>query len=220
MPPKDDEIKTVDNTVNEEKHDNVETSKDSATMEPTEESSAKVDSSKLVDKLQKRLTKEQADKNEWRDKFEEVSKELEKLKNANEPKKSVTEIRQQNKAQAELETRDKRIAELEAQIKRADTLKEVNGIFKDADLNVSDDILNLVVASDSETTVSNAKAVIDLVNQSFEDGRKEILKGRTPKVSATQSKPINSFNDMTLLERVELKKNDPERYQELIRGFH
>lgn len=220
MPPKDDEIKTVDNTVNEEKHDNVETSKDSAAMEPTEESSAKVDSSKLVDKLQKRLTKEQADKNEWRDKFEEVSKELEKLKNANEPKKSVTEIRQQNKAQAELETRDKRIAELEAQIKRADTLKEVNGIFKDADLNVSDDILNLVVASDSETTVSNAKAVIDLVNQSFEDGRKEILKGRTPKVSATQSKPINSFNDMTLLERVELKKNDPERYQELIRGFH
>lgn len=218
--PNDDGIKTVEKTASEEKHDNVETSKDSATMEPTEESSAKVDSSKLVDKLQKRLTKEQADKNEWRDKFEEVSKELEKLKNANEPKKSVTEIRQQNKAQAELETRDKRIAELEAQIKRADTLKEVNGIFKDADLNVSDDILNLVVASDSETTVSNAKAVIDLVNQSFEDGRKEILKGRTPKVSATQSKPINSFNDMTLLERVELKKNDPERYQDLIRGFH
>lgn len=216
--PHDDGIKTVENTANEEKHENVETS--NATMEPTEESSTKVDSSKLVDKLQKRLTKEQADKNEWRDKFEEVAKELEKLKNANEPKKSVTEIRQQNKAQAELETRDKRIAELEAQIKRADTLKEVDGIFKDADLNVSDDILNLVVASDSETTVSNAKAVIDLVNQSFEDGRKEILKGRTPRASTQSTKPVKSFNDMTLLEKVELKKNDPERYQELIKGYH
>ena len=151
----------------------------SSSADADKDDESKINGDKVIAKLQARLTKEQADKNEFKDKYESLKKEFDNLKSG----KSVKDIHEEDKSKQEIAERDKQIKQLQAKIKRSETLKEVDGIFKDADLSVSDDVLNLVVASDSEQTVSNAKAIIDLVNKSFEDGRSTILKGKTPKSS-------------------------------------
>lgn len=155
-----------------------------AGADPKSNSEGKIDSNKLAEKLQARLTKEQADKNEYKDKYQSAVKELERLKAG---KKSVKELHDADQNQQALAAKDKEIKKLQSQIKRSETLKQVDGIFKDADLRVSDDVLGLVVSDDNEKTVANAKAIIDLVNKSYENGRKTILKGKTPKADGNSA---------------------------------
>lgn len=185
-----------------------EKSKEDTSANTKQEDQGKIDSNKLAEKLQARLTKEQADKNVYKDKYEAVKQELDQLKQG----KSVKELHEKDKNDKMIAEKDKLINDLQAKIKRNETLKQVDGIFKDADLNVSDEILNLVVSDDSETTVNNAKAIIDLVNSSFDRGRQTILKGKTPKASVAHSVQSTSPNKMTLLDRAKLHKEDPESY--------
>ena len=46
----------------------------------------------------------------------------------------------------------------------------------------------MVVDNDANVTASNAKAIIELVNKSREEGRNSILKGQTPKVGGDKLK--------------------------------
>lgn len=187
------------------------TSTNSSSADAEKKDETQVDGSKVIAKLQARLTKEQADKNEFKDKYENLKKEFESLKSG----KSVKDIHKEDKSKQELAERDKQIKELEAKIKRSETLKEVDGIFKDADLSVSDEILNLVVADDNEKTVSNASAIIDLINKSREDGRNTILKGKTPKSTGKSINP-KSAKGLSILERAKLLKSDPSTYNNLM----
>ncbi len=183
----------------------------SAGVNDEEGSDGKVNRDRVVEKLQNRLTKEQADKNEYKDKYEAAKKKLEEF----EAGKSVKDLHEKNKTQAMIDEKDKQIKSLQAQIKRSETLKAVDGIFKDANLSVSDDVLNLVVSDDNEKTVSNAQAIIDLVNDSYEKGRQTILKGKTPKTGSASPVKVTNSNRMSLLDRVKLNKEDPEGYSSL-----
>lgn len=200
------------NAANQSTETKSDEAQDGSSADTNEDSSdGPVNGNKVVKKLQDRLTKEQADKNEYKDKYEAARKELDELRSG----KSVKELHEKNKTQAALDEKDKKIQQLQAQIKRSETLKAVDGIFKDASLSVSDDILNLVVSDDNDQTVANAQAVIDLVNSSYERGRQTILKGKTPKTgSASPVKQINS-NRMSLLDRARLIKEDPESYSSI-----
>lgn len=181
--PKDEQTQATETEEQKQTTENQSTqdtsTETSSSADADKDDESKINGDKVIAKLQARLTKEQADKNEFKDKYESLKKEFDNLKSG----KSVKDIHEEDKSKQEIAERDKQIKQLQAKIKRSETLKEVDGIFKDADLSVSDDVLNLVVASDSEQTVSNAKAIIDLVNKSFEDGRSTILKGKTPKSS-------------------------------------
>ncbi len=162
------------------------------TVSPTEPDRAAASSSKGKDDFQKidadsivkpyidRITKEQAQKNDYKTKYEDAMKEIEQLRGKD--SKSAKEITEED------ETLKKQNADLNAQIKRSNDIKEVNGIFKKADLNIGDDVLNMVVNNDATVTVSNAKAIIDLVNKSREEGRNSILQGQTPKVGGNKLK--------------------------------
>ena len=46
----------------------------------------------------------------------------------------------------------------------------------------------MVVNDDASITASNAKAIIELVNKSREEGRNSILKGQTPKTGGNKLK--------------------------------
>ena len=181
--PKDEQTQATETEEQKQTTENQSTqdtsTETSSSADADKDDESKINGDKVIAKLQARLTKEQADKNEFKDKYESLKKEFDNLKSG----KSVKDIHEEDKSKQEIAERDKQIKQLQAKIKRSETLKEVDGIFKDADLSVSDDVLNLVVDSDSEQTVSNDKAIIDLVNKSFEDGRSTILKGKTPKSS-------------------------------------
>lgn len=145
----------------------------------------KLDADEIVKPYIDRITKEQAKKNDYKSKYEDALKEVDRLRNNG---KSAKEITEEDERQKEYEQLKKTNAELKAQIERSNAIKDVNGIFKKADLNIDDNVLNMVVDNDANVTASNAKAIIELVNKSREEGRNSILKGQTPKVGGDKLK--------------------------------
>ncbi len=148
------------------------------TVSPTEPDRAAASSSKGKDDFQKidadsivkpyidRITKEQAQKNDYKTKYEDAMKEIEQLRGKD--SKSAKEITEEDERTKEIETLKKQNADLNAQIKSSNDIKVVN--------------------NDATVTVSNAKAIIDLVNKSREEGRNSILQGQTPKVGGNKLK--------------------------------
>lgn len=147
----------------------------------------KIDADKIVQPYIDRITKEQAKKNDYKSKYEKALKELDELK-AN-GGKSAKEITENDERLKEIANLKKQNAELSATLAHNKTISDVNAIFKKAELSVSDEVLNMVANTNAETTASNAKAIINLINEARESGRQSILQGKTPKTGG--HKPNN-----------------------------
>ena len=147
----------------------------------------KIDADKIVQPYIDRITKEQAKKNDYKSKYEKALKELDELK-AN-GGKSAKEITENDERLKEIANLKKQNAELSATLAHNKTISDVNAIFKKAELSVSDEVLNMVANTNAETTASNAKAIINLINEARESGRQSILQGKTPKTGG--HKPTN-----------------------------
>lgn len=147
----------------------------------------KIDADKIVQPYIDRITKEQAKKNDYKSKYEKALKELDELK-AN-GGKSAKEITENDERLKEIANLKKQNAELSATLAHNKTISDVNAIFKKAELSVSDEVLNMVANTNAEVTASNAKAIINLINEARESGRQSILQGKTPKAGG--HKPTN-----------------------------
>ena len=114
-------------------------------------------------------------------KQDDLETQVEKLKaeNAKLKKGSVKEL---SKADKESE-KDKQIADLNAKIERMQAMNDTDTVFKENGLNVSREILEMVVTNDAEQTVANAKSLIDFIENDKSEARKESLKGTTPKLN-------------------------------------
>lgn len=137
------------------------------------------DADKLVDKLQKRIGKEQASKNSYKDRLAKAEAKIKELQ----ADKSVKEMSDEDKAKQAEDEKDKTIKDLQAKLARQTSIAETDKVFKEAGLSVSDDVLNMVVTTNDKQTYANAKALIDYTNQVQETVRKSYLKGSTPKVT-------------------------------------
>lgn len=144
----------------------------------------KINADEIVKPYIDRITKEQAKKNDYKTKYENALKELDQLRNNG--GKTAKEISEEDDRAKELKALKEQNQALNAKIAHEQTIKDVNEIFKKADLSVGDDILNMVANSDAKITASNAKAIINLVNEARESGRNSILKGKTPKASGSK----------------------------------
>lgn len=175
---------------------------------------SQIDSDSVVEKLKHRLGKEQADK-------VDAQKELADLRekyNALKEQKSVKKLSEEDKTKKALSEKDKRINELEFELKHREALSQVDAVFKEAGLNVGEQVLNMVTSNDDEKTYNNAQAVIELVNKVRKDTRNSFFKGKTPTDAGKHINPSKKLSEMSLLERVQLKKQDPEAYRELEKG--
>ena len=137
------------------------------------------DADKLVDKLQKRIGKEQASKNSYKDRLAKAEAKIKELQ----ADKSVKEMSDEDKAKQAEDEKDNTIKDLQAKLARQTSIAETDKVFKEAGLSVSDDVLNMVVTTNDKQTYANAKALIDYTNQVQETVRKSYLKGSTPKVT-------------------------------------
>ncbi|WP_191993319.1 capsid assembly scaffolding protein Gp46 family protein [Limosilactobacillus reuteri] len=137
------------------------------------------DADKLVDKLQKRIGKEQVSKNSYKDRLAKAEAKIKELQ----VDKSVKEMSYEDKAKQAEDEKDKTIKDLQAKLARQTSIAETDKVFKEAGLSVSDDVLNMVVTTNDKQTYANAKALIDYTNQVQETVRKSYLKGSTPKVT-------------------------------------
>lgn len=179
-----------------------------------------LDSDKAVDKLQKRLGKESAEKHDLEDQLTQARQLIEELKSG---KKSVKELSDEDKKKQDTDEKDSKIQELELQIARTKAISETDAVFKEQGLVVSEDILNMVVgdASDSDSNFSNVKALMSLVNQIRDEDRKESLKGRTPRENgkSTPDYTKDDFANMTMSQKTDLYAQNPELFKKLTGGI-
>ena len=161
-----------------------------------------LDGDKLVKKLQKRIGKEQNEKHSLQDQLDKANEKIKQLQSG----KSIKELSDEDKAKKAESDKDKKIASLEAQITRRDNIKQTNEVFKEAGLNVSDDVLNMVVVDNDKQTYANVQALIKYTNQIQSGVKRELLKGSTPK--------INGKPSMTKAEIAKIK--DPLKRQKAI----
>ena len=143
-----DDAKEVNST------QNAEPGKAAETDSEKKDEFKKIDADEIVKPYIDRITKEQAQKNDYKNKYEDALKELDQLKQKG--SKSAKKITEDDERAKEIEDLKKQNADLSAQIAHSKTIKDVNSIFKKAELNVDDDVLNMVANNDAEVTASNA----------------------------------------------------------------
>ncbi len=174
-----------------------------APIDTPEDDEKKVDSDKIVEKLKKRIGKEQASKHDLEKQLKDAQAEIERIKSG----KSVKKLSDEDKAKKASDEKDAKIAELEAKLARNEAIKQTAEVFKESGLNVSDKVLDMVVANDDEKTYANVQTLIEFAQSIQSDTKKGMLKGHTPRQ--------NGNNKMSKADI--MKINDPVKRVEAIK---
>lgn len=194
----------MDNEQNKEQLTNdQEQTGQGAPIETPEDDEKKVDSDKIVEKLKKRIGKEQASKHDLEKQLKDAQVEIERIKSG----KSVKKLSDEDKAKKASDEKDAKIAELEAKLARNEAIKQTAEVFKESGLNVSDKVLDMVVANDDEKTYANVQTLIEFAQSIQSDTKKGMLKGHTPRQ--------NGNNKMSKADI--MKINDPVKRVEAIK---
>lgn len=200
---------TVDTKPSTENTDQTETAIDDQT----------VDSDKVVDKLKHRIGKEQAEKNSALDQVKELKAKLADYESG---KVNVKKLSDDDKKKQEQAAKDTELKNLRDKVKIMEASQQTDEVFKEAGLSVNKDVLAMVVSAKDETTLDNAKALIDFANEIKEATRQEYMKGSTPKVNG---KPVDTdvsqeqFDLMTMAQKVNLQAKNPELFKKLTGGI-
>lgn len=143
----------------------------------------------------------------WKKELKAEQAEAEKTRNMTEKDKAIYDAKKQSD----------RIAELEAQINRNNLEKEASKMLSEAGIVSSEDVLDFVVGTDEEQTVSRVNAFTKLVKDIADKQVSEMLKGKTPTRTENQAKGLTKadFNKMSYAQRVHLKQTDSELYNQL-----
>lgn len=144
-----------------------------------------IDADKIAKKLQKRISKEQEGKHQALKEVEELKAKLAKYESND---KSIKELSDEEKAKQEEDAKDRRIKELEDRLARNEALKQTKQVFEESDIQVSDDVLDMVVVNDNKKTVANVQAITNFIEKIKKDTRKELLAGKTPRTTGVKTK--------------------------------
>lgn len=137
------------------------------------------DSDKIVEKLQKRIGKEQAEKNETKTQLEQALARIEELEKGG--KKTVKEKSDEEKAAELQKAKDDEIASLKAQIKISNITSQADEVLKESEIALSAAELGLLVDVDEEKTYSNVKTFLNLLDNQRSQWEKARNTGITPK---------------------------------------
>lgn len=194
----------MDNEQNTEQlTDDQEQAGKGAPIDTPEDDEKKVDSDKIVEKLKKRIGKEQASKHDLEKQLKDAQAEIERIKSG----KSVKKLSDEDKAKKASDEKDAKIAELEAKLARNEAIKQTAEVFKESGLNVSDKVLDMVVANDDEKTYANVQTLIEFAQSIQSDTKKGMLKGHTPRQNGN-----NKMSKANIM-----KINDPVKRVEAIK---
>lgn len=162
----------------------VEVEKTNEEAENDQDNAGKVEedkAAKTVEKLQKRLGKLTGDKHDLEEELANTKAELEAYKSG---KKTVKKLSEEDKVKQAQDAKDKELKSLRAGTK---ALSETSEVLKEQGLNVSADVLNMIVSSDNEKTYSNVKVLVSFGEQVANQIRSELLTGKTPKRQTKQN---------------------------------
>lgn len=99
--------------------------------------------------------------------------------------KKLAKMNAEQKAEHEKQQLQKRIAELEAEQTRSQMNSIARGMFLDAEIKASDDLINQLVTNDADDTKKAVEGFISMFNYHLEKAITERLKSTTPKTGAS-----------------------------------
>ena len=159
--------------------------------------------------IDKKFAKWQKEKDEALKAKEDAIEEAKKLEKMNAEEKQEHE---RQKLEKELE-----------EYKRKDQFyqlsKEASKMLSEHNIHADDELLEVLVKDDAEGTSKAVNGFVDLLNAKVEEGVKKALSGKSPKVHAKTEKVISAeeFKNMTYPEKVQLKADNPEMYNKIIK---
>lgn len=180
-----------------------ETETGSGTETTTEQTTEQSTEQKQDSKAEKKTNEEEkvfthADFNRlFNQKYAEL--EQKKQKEIDEAKKLAemnAEQKANYKAEQEKERADKaeaRIAELERKDALAEMSKTARKLLADEGINISDELLSVIVTPEAETTQSNIKNFVTLFKAEVEKGIKAQATGTTPKIIQNNSEGLSEI---------------------------
>ena len=97
--------------------------------------------------------------------------------------------------------------------------KEASKMLSEHDIHADDELLSFVVKDDAEATQMAVNSFVSMFNNKVEEGVKKALSGKSPKVHARTERVITAeeFKNMTYPEKVQLKTDNPEMYNQIIK---
>lgn len=131
-------------------------------------------------------------------------------------------LEKMNKEQRDEHERQKLEEEL-AEYKRKDQYhslsREATNMLREHGITADDDLLGMIVKDTAEDTQTAVNSFVTLFNAKVEEGVKQALSGKSPKVHAKNEKVISveEFKNMTYPEKVQLKTDNPEMYNKIIK---
>ena len=131
-------------------------------------------------------------------------------------------LEKMNKEQRDEHERQKLEEEL-AEYKRKDQFyslsREATNMLHEHGITANDELLGMIVKDTAEDTQTAVNSFVTLFNTKVEEGVKQALSGKSPKVHAKNEKVISAeeFKNMTYPEKVQLKNDNPEMYNKIIK---
>lgn len=151
---------------------------------------------------------------------ERLKREKEKAEADKAEAKRLAKMDADQKKQYELDKANKRAEEAEAKLAKYEMQKQARSMLSEKNINVNDDMLNLVVTNEAETTKANVEVVSDFVQKIKDEVRKELLAGKTPKApGASKTVTQEQFNVMSSSQKANLYHENPELFKKLTGGI-
>ena len=159
--------------------------------------------------IDKKFAKWQKEKDDALKAKEEAIEEAKKLEKMNAEEKQAHEKEKLEKELAEYKRKDQFY-----QLSR-----EASKMLSEHQISADDELLEVLVKDDAEGTQSAVNSFVDLLNSKVEEGVKKALSGKSPKVHASKGKAVTAeeFKNMTYSEKVQLKTDNPEMYNKIIK---
>ncbi|MGM0260480.1 capsid assembly scaffolding protein Gp46 family protein [Enterococcus sp. AZ102] len=203
--------------LNVEHTEEIETQETGAQVEEQEQTS--VDSDKIVEKLQKRIGKEQAEKNQTKSELDKALQRIEELEKGS--KKSVKEKSVEEQLAELQKAKDEEVQSLRKELELSRVTQQADEVLKESGLAVGKDVLSMLVSTDEEQTFSNVKALIGFLNDQQKQWEISRNTGRTPKnvTNAVNTVSQAEFDNMRYAEKAELAQKNPELFKQLTGGI-
>ena len=200
-----EEVQNIEtNEIQNNETENIEVEK----LELTPEELQKKIESESDRKLAKVLERKQKEwEQQFQERLEKEKKEAERLAKLSGKERKEEELR---KREEEIE---KRLRELEMKELKADAVADLNS------KGLPSEFADFLLAENAEKTLENINNFKQAFDAAVNEAVKEKLRQDTPKVGGSVSGiSKEQFNQMTYIEKLELKRNNPAEYQKLVKG--
>lgn len=148
--------------------------------------------------------------------FEEAKS---KVKAEQDEAKKLEEMNASQRRKYEDQKRDEELEQLRAKVQRQEMEQTAMGILKEKGVSVDQDVLDLVVADTAEVTADRIEKLATLIDTRAREIRRRDFSTSAPKQSGSGQKvaTLDEFKRMSYTERLELKNDQPELYQDLVK---